>query len=222
MSGPPYPRPVPAPGSNAIGSFQIGVSPIGDIPLFDFWSTVISQYANSPTLTGVISAFNAAMDMTQNFDNFFDLIWNVITAQGYGLDVWGRIVGVGRTYQQISLTRNFGFDEATTANADPFNVSPFYAGPSLAATFSLPDPVFQRLILAKMAFNLTDGSIPSINQILLGLFPNRGNCFVTDDGNMTMRYLFNFPLTIQEESWLFQSGILPRPPGVNATIVQIS
>lgn len=31
-----------------------------------------------------------------DIDNFFSFIWNVDTAQGFGLDIWGRIVGVSR------------------------------------------------------------------------------------------------------------------------------
>src|ERR1700744_3405355 len=123
--GAPYPRPVPAPGSNAIGSFEIGVSPIGTINSFDIWSTVISQYANSDVLMSIITSFTAAMDLTQDFDDFYDKVWNILTAVGWGLDVWGNILGVRRTFQQIPTTRNFGYQEATVANADPFNVSPF-------------------------------------------------------------------------------------------------
>lgn len=221
MSGPPYPHPNPAPGSNAIGSFVIGVSPIGTIAPFDFWTTVISQYANSPILTGLIQSFNDAMDLTEEFDNFFDDIWSIVTARGHGLDVWGRILGVGRTYQEISRTRNLGFEEATTANADPFNVTPFYHGPTLAPTFVLDDATYRPLLFAKAAFNLTDGSIPSINAILLGLFPNRGNCYVTDGGGMTMTYTFLFPLSDQELAMLVQSRVLPKPTGVRAHIVQV-
>ena len=49
MSGPDPFR--PKTGSNGIGGFVIGVSPIGDIPPFDFWKTIISQYANSDVIT---------------------------------------------------------------------------------------------------------------------------------------------------------------------------
>ena len=94
LDGPPYPEVVP--GSNAIGEFTIGVSPIGDIPPFNFWDTIISQYANSAILTQLIANMDAYLDQTENFDNFFDDIWNIDTAQGYGLDLWGRILGVTR------------------------------------------------------------------------------------------------------------------------------
>jgi Protein of unknown function (DUF2612) len=61
--------------------------------------TVISQYANSPTLLAIIENFNAAIDVSTDLDNFYSWIWDIDTAQGLGLDIWGRIVGVNRTIQ---------------------------------------------------------------------------------------------------------------------------
>ncbi len=59
--------------------------------------TVISQYANSPTITALIESMNAAIDPSVDIDNFWAYVWYVDTAQGFGLDIWGRIVGVSRT-----------------------------------------------------------------------------------------------------------------------------
>ena len=218
MSGPDINR--PRAGSNAIGRFIIGVSPIGDIEQFDLWSTVASQYANSPIITSLIQYFNAWLDQTQNVDSLIDLMRDVSTAQGYGLDVWGKVVGVTRTLHIIGTQKYFGFDEATPISADPFNQSPFFTGQQLTSNFQLSDAAFRTLILAKALANLSDGSIKSINQILLSLFPNRGNAYVTDGNNMTMTYTFRFILTPVELAILSQSGVLPKPVGVAATIVQ--
>jgi hypothetical protein len=102
-----------SPPSSAGPSFPIPIAP----PTFNYWQTILSQYANSPRLTGMIEAFNAAWDQTQNFDNLYDLIWNVLTAQGYGLDVWGRIVGVTRVLSLPSSATYLGFDEAGSSGA---------------------------------------------------------------------------------------------------------
>lgn len=221
MSGPPYPHLNPA-GSNAVGLFQIGISPIGTIQTFDVWQTIISQFANSDVLTTLITNFFEYIDQTRNFDNFFDFIWNVDTAQGYGLDVWGRIVGVQRTIFVQNIGTYFGFNEAT--DADVFGGfgggSPFFNGDPLTNNFELSDSAFRTLIFAKALANISDGSIPSINQILLNLFPGRGNCFVTDGLDMTMTYTFKFALSDVELAIVEQSGVLPRSTGVDATVVQ--
>jgi hypothetical protein len=217
MSGPAYPD-GPSFGANGIGLFQIGVSPIGLLPPFDYRKTIISQYANSDVLTQLIANFNGYIDQTGNFQSFYDLVWNVDTAQGWGLDVWGRIVGVTRTLQVSGSQQYFGYEEAGL-NANPFNQQPFYTGDKLNSNFQLSDDAFRILIFAKALSNISDGSIPAINQILLNLFPNRGNCYVTDGLDMSMTYTFNFFLTPVEQAIIEQSGVLPRPAGVKATVV---
>jgi uncharacterized protein DUF2612 len=215
-TGPPVPHPNPAPGSNGIGTFTIGVSPIGTIEAFDFWVTVISQYANSPILTGMIQSFNEAMDLTEDFDDFYDMIWNVLTAQGYGLDVWGRIVDVART---IPLTGNIaylGFDEASSWTG--FGQGGFYTGGGISPNFVLGDADYRRLILAKAASNICDGSIEAINKILLALFPQRGACYVADGLNMSLTYTFSFALNPVEIAIVEDAGVLPNPTGVVVNI----
>lgn len=217
MSGPEYPRPGGA-GSNAIGDFIIGVSPIGSLRAFDVWRTVISQYANSPILTQLIENFDDYVDPTVNLDQFFDMVMNIDTAQGWGLDVWGRIVGVQRVLPLTGTTRYFGFGEASSPQTAGFNQQPFYSGAPLTENFELSDSAFRTLIFAKALANISDGSIPGINQILMNLFPNRGNAYVRDDGDMRMTYRFNFILTPVERAIVVRSGALPKPVGVSFDI----
>src|SRR6266566_2744681 len=137
----------------------------------DFDKTVISQYSNSLIITQLITNLNQYIDPSANLDQFYNLIWNIDTAQGYGLDVWGRIVGVNRVLQ-IAAGSFFGFQEANDRTG--FNQSPFYAGQPTTTSFSLTDQAYRKLIFAKAAANITDSSIPAINQLLMNLFPNRG------------------------------------------------
>jgi hypothetical protein len=204
----------PQPGSNGIGLFSIGVSPVGTIPPFSYWSTVISQYANSSILTGIIASFQAATDQTENFDALYDNIFNIQTAQGYGLQVWGRVVNVSSTVELPLGTLYFGFEEGA---GQPFGQAAFYSGENTTSNFTLSDPAFRTLIYAKALSNISDGSIPSINKILLTLFPNRGNCYVADNGAMNLTYTFLFPLTEVEEIIVQQDGVLPKPVGVKAS-----
>jgi hypothetical protein len=216
VSGPDINRPVA--GSNAIGSFIIGTSPVGPIPSFDIWSTVISQYANSPILTQLILNMDQSINPTLNIAAFFDNILNVMTAQGEGLDVLGAIVNVSRTVNAPQSNLYLGFEEALPTS-EPFNQAPFFSGQQLTDNFVLTDTAYRTLIIAKMLFNISDGSIQAINQILLNLFPNRGNCYVVDSLNMTMIYKFDFGLSAVELAIVSQSGVLPRPSGVQTSVV---
>ncbi len=247
FTGPPYP-PAPSAGQNALGQFAIGVGPLGDIVPFSYWQTVISKYANSTIITTLIGNFSVYLDQTENMSNLYDTIWNDSTAQGYGLDVWGRIVGVTRNLQ-ISGVSWFGFDEALPGS-EPFGQGAFFSGSTLTNAFALSDDTFRTLIYAKAMANISNGSIPSINSILMALFPGRGNCYVTDgaqngswfgfeesttaqpfgqaafyDGesiqSMVMSYVFSFPLQPYELAIVEQSGVLPKPCGVAASVVLI-
>lgn len=183
--------------------------------------TLASQYATSPTLVQLLSNFNAYLDPRVNIDAFFDNMLNIETAVGYGLDCWGRIVGVSRLLD-VAAGAYLGFEEAgTPATMTPFNTAPFYSGAPLTSVYALSDTAYRMLILAKGLFNITDGSIPAINRILRLLFPGRGACYVADNLDMSLEYTFEFALTAVEQAIVEQSGVLPRPTGVSATVVII-
>ena len=225
MTGPVYPpQPVDLAGTNAIGVFTIGGSSVGSIKPFSIWPTIISQYANSPTIVALIQNFQDAIDQTKNLDSFFDLIWNVDTAQGYGLDVWARIVAVNRVLKLVVGPRYWGFDEGGTLDYDlygPGGDSPYYSGQKLTENYELTDDGFRVLILAKAFSNICDGSIKSINRLLITLFGNSGKAYVLDTGSMTMQYTFEFPLTPLQLAILTNSGVFPKPTGVSFTIQQV-
>ena len=213
--------------------------------------TLISQYATSPTLVQLITNINTWIDPSFNFNQFYDLVWDIDSAAAndstYGLDVWGRIVGVSR-YLNVGVGSYFGFQEA--GDRTGFDQSPFYAGQPTTEVYELTNQVFYTLILAKAAANITNGTIQAINAILRSLFPDRGNCWVTDGANsaagiwfgfgeagdrtgfdqgpfgdlmpslpnnMTMVYTFDFPLYPYEVAIVTNSGVLPKPVGVLAT-----
>lgn len=215
MTGPDINR--PRPGSNAIGLFQIGVSPIGPIPDFDFWTTVISQYANSPIITQLCENLADSINPSTNFDLFYDSMWNIDTATGYGLDVWGRILKVTRTLSVPTSDQYLGFAQGVPGSY-PFGQGTFFSGQGATNNFNLDDPSYRVLLFAKALANICDGSVYAINAILKNLFKNRGNCYVVDGLNMTMMYVFQFSLTPVELAIVGSSGVLPRTSGVSATI----
>lgn len=187
--------------------------------------TIISQYANSPIMLQLMNNMNQYIDPAADFDNFFNSIWNIQTASGYGLDVWGRIVGVNRVVKIIGDFQYFGFAEAADiplTDAQPFDQAPFFLkDDSGGSNYSLADSAFRQLILVKALTNITDCSVPAINQILRNLFGHLGDAYCTDDGGMEMTYTFNFTIDPVSYAIITQSGAMPKPAGVHATVVQI-
>jgi len=179
--------------------------------------TIISQYANSPILLSLLSDWTEGIDPAVNIDAFYNLVWNVDTAVGYGLDVWGRIVNVSRI---LSLPggRKFGYVVSSGAQDwDPLNQQQFYSGVTTTENFILADDAFRILILAKALANISNCAIPTYNRLLMQLFPNRGNVYVHDTGNMLFEIIFTFILQPFEIAIIEQSGVFVGPTGVGFT-----
>lgn len=182
--------------------------------------TIISQFSNSPTIVGLVKNMNAYIDQTANFQAFYDFVWNVNTAQGFGLDIWGRIVDVKRNLTITAPTTNFGFQDGLTDYA-PFGQAPFYAGFPATSTYTLSDDAYRTLILAKALANISATTSQALNQLLKNLFPGRGRCYVNDLGGMAMRYTFEFYLQPYEVAIVTSSGALPHGAGVSVTVLQV-
>lgn len=182
--------------------------------------TVYTEYQASPEVTSLVNFFSAQVDPTAIFDFFYDNIWNVNTAVGYGLDVLGRIVGVQRVLTIPTPTRFFGFDTGTNGFA-PWNQAPFRNADSSPTTSNYPlsDTAFRRLIFAKAMANISGTNAPALNKILQLLFAGRGRCYVLNLGQMTMRYVFEFPPLPYEIAIITTAGVLPSPTGVGVQIL---
>lgn len=93
----------------------------------DIERTIIAQYSNSPRLRSVIERFNDSIDIQRVMDIFYRHVWNIETATGWGLDVWGRIVGIGRSLR-VTWGQYWGFAEADdgSGSSRPFNDGIFF------------------------------------------------------------------------------------------------
>jgi len=197
--------------------------------MLDTRKTLCSQYANSPTLLQLIENMNQYMDPRVNMIAFYNYVWNVNTAVGFGLDIWGRIVGVSRTVPIPGSTGRFGFDNSDTppdwqnfGSIDAPGVGgPFFAGESTTGGYTLNDDSYRTLILTKALANISATTAPALNQLIRNLFPGRGRAFTQDGGKsnssaggMRMSYVFEFALSSIEYAILAFSGVIPHPAGV--------
>jgi hypothetical protein len=152
--------------------------------------TVISQYANSPTILALINEMNENIDPRANIDDFYDTIFNVSTANLFGLSIWSRIVGIPQSL--IVALGSYLNDEET----------------------------FRSLVLLKALSNISRSSSPAINQLLQNWIGGTNpRAYVLDLGQMQMQYKFEFPLTTEQLLIIQQSGIFLQPAGVLATII---
>ena len=185
--------------------------------MIDVESTIISQYGTSSTIGQLVANMNENIDPRADFDAFYDYIWNVNTAQYFGLDIWGRIVNIGRELQIPDVPLYFGFDEAYP-DFYPFDEQPFYNGVTATKTYVLGDTAYRKLVLLKALTNISATTITSLNQLLQNYFADRGRCYVVETGVMQGTYAFEFLLDPVEFAIMTQSKAIPRPAGVVITI----
>lgn len=197
--------------------------------------TIISQYANSATIVQLVQNMNQYIDQTTNFQAFYDYVWNVNTAVGFGLDVWGRIVDVSRNLLYTPTQIYFGFYEQFDStpgatNPVPFNNAPFSPGPAATSVYTMGDAEYRTLILAKAFANISNVTAGSINALLRAIFgggagdilgvgtlPFRlaaGRAYVLDTGGMQYTIKFEFTPTPIQLAIVTNSGVFPRPAGV--------
>lgn len=184
--------------------------------------TIISQFGQSTTLRALIESMNDSIDPRVDLDAFYTHFWNVDTATGEGLNVWGRIVGVSRLLRITTNDPIVGFD---TGNV-PYDWQTMSHGRfarngegSGGQAFELNDDAYRILILTKALANISATDARSLNRLLHNLFPNRGRVYVRDLGQMRMQFVFNFALSPVERAIVSQSGVLPHPAGVLYSVV---
>lgn len=208
-------------GDDAVAVEPIAFAGRGDdgasgssLPFFDVLTTVLSQYANSPVILALLQDFSEWLDPAVRFNDFYNAIWDISAARGFGLDIWGRILGVTRILQVPSYVY-LGFQQDPAAQ--PFDFGILYRGGRATNNAALTDEAYRLLLLAKAALNITNATIPAINRILLGLFADG---HVRDNLDMTQTFVFSRALTPLETAIVFQSGVLPKPCGVSFTVEQ--
>ena len=186
--------------------------------------TILTQYSASQKLLSIIDTFDQAISLDDFTDEFIEKVWDLTTCQAYGLDVWGKIVGVSRYVNAPIESSSFGFGEANDANPDyptPFNDAPFYGGVQETTNVRLEDDAYRTLIFCKAFTNISIATIPEINRFLKMLFYQRGRAYCINYRDMTMGITFEFELAPYEESILTNYEVTPVPSGVLVNIRQV-
>jgi hypothetical protein len=146
-------------------------------------------------------------------------VFDLRTANDFGLSVWGKILdesresfvsGVRTDYPAFGFgqyKRNFGRGNFRRAHSGYVRLS--------AEQY--------RLLLRLRYFKLVSrGTVPEINDFLLRLFHGSGNVYVLDPLDMSFAvYVFTFAPATWQRYVLEDMDALPRPAGVGARIVVV-
>ena len=189
-----------------------------DFTSFDTWDiaeTVQSQYATSKRMRAVIDAFWQAINPKSDIDLLYRKLVNPRTAEGYGLDVWGRIVAIGRSYLAVDDdTPYFGFDPpegVKNERLNSFGNAPFYK--QVMGKVRLADTMFRTYVFLKALINISNSSLASLNQAVKLLFPD-ADIQILHTGTMVLRVLVLSPMSESDKAALDNLPWLPAGVGL--------
>ena len=187
---------------------------------FDIKDTILFQYSSSPIIKAIIEGVNDLIKPDEDINSFYNEMFNILSAQGVGLDFWGVKLGIGRNIKiQSTVDENdcFSFD-GSELNA--WNTVPFFSEKE-GDVITLEDNAYRELLLIKATANISRTNIASLENLLERLYSDRGNFYVLEIGTMKLRYIFEFYLTPYEESLTLRRDLPPKPAGVTYEIYQI-
>lgn len=201
-------------------------SPTGDAPIAtDLLANVTWSYDQAERLLSLLRSKQAWY--ASNHDEFWkgwnERIFQLKTANTFGIAVWAFILNVPLTALSLrDRFRYFAFgpfrENFTNSEGEPVNPSAGNFPPiSQGGQISTPKEKIQALRLRYYALT-SDCSITSINKMLTDVFADEGLCFVQDNEDMSMEYVFTFPVSLGFRQSMIEYGLLPKPAGVKITI----
>lgn len=179
--------------------------------------TIQSQYAASPVIRALVESARVRIAPDADMALFYQSIFDIGTAQGVGLDIWGTILGIGRYVDVADIDDYFGFLEA---DYEPFDAAPFWTGDGVTNRYALSDDAYRELLLWKAMANISTADAASLNGLLLGLFPGQ-DIVVHEIGIMSIELYIFFSLEPFQRSILRNYGLLAKGAGVGLKWVEI-
>lgn len=175
--------------------------------------SVQSQYAASPVIRALADSARIRIAPDADIQLFYERIFNIHTAEGAGLDIWGRILGIGRKIDITDTTEFFGFQGS---DQQPFNQAPFWDGSDQpTGVYELADNAYRQLLLWKAMANIAAADAASLNALLQGLFPGRNIAVYERPGEvMSIDLYLYFPLEPWERTILKNYGLIAKGAGV--------
>ena len=165
--------------------------------------TILSQYACSTSLLTIIEAWNQCLDPVGLINNWYSWLWNIDTARGYGLDVWGRIVGATRNLTIPGYGICYGVEESET--------------------LSLTDDEFRSVILGAASSNIWDGSTEGAAQTVNRTLPSGGWTIIDDHYDETISLIIGgTSVPAYAQAAIISDVVNIRPAGVGINKITIS
>lgn len=169
---------------------------------------MLAQYANSPTIVKLVNGINQQLDNAQTIEDWFRLVFNLKTAQGYGLDIWGKI---------LNQSRRFKYIDENEQEQDIYLQGAQTIG-GVSYTAEQIDEKYRMILFFKSFSYVGNYTLESLNELLNFFFQNQLNdekktVKVIDYGTMAIEVFFNFFIEKLDKA-IITSDLFPHPTGV--------
>jgi hypothetical protein len=190
----------------------------GGVQALDFSTDLLQcllwQYDDAANLQSLLNSKQAWYDEAheQFWTDWVADVFDLNTANAFGLTVWANILAIPLTVQAAAATvkPTFGF----APNWQRFNQGNFAASNNVT-TLTVDEA---RLVLRLRFFQLvTRGAAPEVNAFLAQVF-GTGVVYAITTGPMQVAYNFSTALSSSLQLIFASFDILPRPAGVTVTI----
>ncbi len=182
---------------------------------FHIDATVQSQYAASPHIVALVEAFWDSLNPDADLELIYNKMVNPLTAEGFGLDVWGRIVAIGREYLSADTENPYwGYEPPTGVTNDRmrnFGHAPYYK--LINGKVQLTDSAYRTYIMLKAMMNIGDSTLSSLNYMIHYMFPNDQIAVVHPD-TMTLRLVVQSNISQSDLDALLNLPWLPTGVGL--------
>lgn len=184
---------------------------------------VITQYGSADNLRQIVEKKQQWYDanQTQFWQDWFNDVFNLATANNFGMSVWCIILGLPYLIKEPGdIGPVWGFNEIPQVN-DNKNFSHGNFADHIGKIALEPED--QRIFLQLRYYQLTSrGDRLTTNQALDRLFnnpdgPYQGGAWMIDNLDMTIDYVFNCGISQGLLNALIVYDVLPRPAAVKIT-----
>ena len=164
----------------------------------------ISQYANSPRFEKLRSGLVNVFDKDKTLQDWFNIVFNLKTAKGIGLDIWGKI---------LNQSRSFMYYNADDQQYENIYLQGEQTIDGVHYSSDEIEEIYRQVLFLKAMSNITNATLKSLNDMLLYYYQGRGRAYAINFGTMEIRFVFEFPVNKLEKA-IFTSDVMPRPTGV--------
>jgi len=171
---------------------------------------MLSQYANSPKYLSLVNGLKSQFDNAQTIQDWYNVVYNIRTAKGYGLDWWGKILNQTRWISYIDDNNqkvDLYLQGALTVDGNTYTADQI-------------ENLYRTLLIFRAMSNIGNATIPSLTTLLNAAFEGRGSIYIDETSVMQIDVTFNFYVS-KLEKYVFSTSVFPKPTGVGVNFYYV-